>query len=186
MPLTLSRGLLSFILAVLWGRADSRGRCVAAGLWTVATLVTLTALTAWRVELDPTRFWEARLLEAPSVRGEALTTSLSTAAAEPWVGCGPSCQPATVAGLPFDAHCTPVNVAATLGLPALLALVGVIAWLWRSRRRPTERILWAGLAALFVDGLVQDIEDFRHVWVLLGLVAVARQEGASSRSGEEP
>ena len=38
--------------------------------------------------------------------------------------------------MPFDAHLTPLNVAATLGLPALAALVLLAAGLWRARRRP--------------------------------------------------
>jgi hypothetical protein len=38
------------------------------------------------------------------------------------------------------------------------------------------------LAGLGLDGLGQDIEDFRHVWVALGL-ADAESEGAESGDG---
>jgi len=36
------------------------------------------------------------------------------------------------------------------------------------------------LAGLALDGLGQDIEDFRHVWIALGLADAAR-----ARDGEE-
>jgi hypothetical protein len=48
--------------------------------------------------------------------------------------------------------------------------------LWRERRRPTSSATWSGLAALAVDGLAQDIEHFRHVWVMLGLADAERKD----------
>jgi small-conductance mechanosensitive channel len=81
-------------------------------------------------------------------------------------------------GQPFRAHLTPLNVAATLGLPALVALSVFVALLWRERRRPTDVAIWSGLAGLALDALAQDVEHFRHVWILLGLAAAStrRQE----------
>jgi hypothetical protein len=71
-------------------------------------------------------------------------------------------------------------VAATSGIPALLAL---IAWLRLSGGialgRPTGRR--GGNAGLGLDGLGQDIEHFRHVWVLIGL-AWAQSRKTTSRS----
>ncbi len=58
-----------------------------------------------------------------------------------------------------------------VGLPALAALIVMLVLLWRSRRRPTDLALWSALAGTALDGLAQDIDHFRHVWVLLGLVA---------------
>ena len=66
-------------------------------------------------------------------------------------------------------HDTPVGVVATLGLPALAALVVLLVALWRGRSRPTDVATWSGLAGLGLDGLGQDIEHFRHVWVMIGL-----------------
>jgi hypothetical protein len=73
--------------------------------------------------------------------------------------------------LPFRAHLTPLNIAATTGLPALLALGGMFIALWRGRSRPTDIAIWSGLLALALDGLAQDIDHFRHVWLLIGLAA---------------
>ena len=79
----------------------------------------------------------------------------------------------------FDAHLTPLNIAATLGLPALLGFLLVPIALWRARRRPTDRALWGMLAGLALDGLGQDVEDFRHVFVAFGLVDAERDEPTS-------
>ena len=80
--------------------------------------------------------------------------------------------------MPFDAHMTPLNIAATLGLPALAAFVAIPCLLWRARRRPTNLVLWGALAGIGLDGLAQDVEDFRHVWVLFGLAAADRESTA--------
>jgi hypothetical protein len=73
--------------------------------------------------------------------------------------------------VPCSAHLTPLDVAATLGAPALLAFVAVPFLIWRERIRPTDRIIWGVLAGLGVDALGQDLENFRHVWVALGVAA---------------
>jgi hypothetical protein len=65
-----------------------------------------------------------------------------------------------------------LNVTATAGVPALLALIGMAVALWRGRTRPTDIAIWSGLAALMIDGLTLDIDHFRHVWLLIGLAAV--------------
>lgn len=171
MPLTMSRGILAFVSAMLLARSGSRWGRVVAGVWSGASLAALVALTVWDLEIDPTRPGNARFRETPGPRREAFVTALATAAAHPWTGCGPACSPATVQGFPYDAHCTPVNVAATLGVPALLLLVALVAWSGRGAR---STVLWAGLVALLLDGVAQDIEDFRHLWVLVGLVEAGR------------
>jgi hypothetical protein len=87
--------------------------------------------------------------------------------------------------MPFDAHLTPLNVAATLGLPALLGLAIVVVALWRARSRPTDLATWGMLAGIGLDGLGQDAEDFRHVWVALGLADASRREAEASRRDAE-
>jgi hypothetical protein len=111
------------------------------------------------------------------VRLQSAAASFQALLAHPFVGTGPGTSPGRRGLMPFDAHLTPLNVAATLGLPALGGLVLVVVALWRSRSRPTDLATWGMLAGLALDGLGQDIEDFRHVWVALGL-ADAGREGA--------
>ena len=68
------------------------------------------------------------------------------------------------------------NTILRVGLPALLGLLLVPLALWRARRRPTDRALWGVRAGLALDGLAQDVEDFRHLWVALGLADGERKD----------
>jgi hypothetical protein len=167
--LTFSRGILGFIVASMIRNAHTPTRKKIAG--TVGIFLTLIMLTAtlWNPVLDPSHLLAAHLHSAPSTRLQAATSSLQTLIAHPLLGSGLSTSPGTARGLAFDAHLTPLNVASTLGLPALIAFLFMIASLWRRRGRPTDLAIWGGLAGLALDGLAQDIEDFRHLWVMIGL-----------------
>lgn len=82
---------------------------------------------------------------------------------------------------------TPLNIAATMGLPALAAMVFLFVTLWRHRRRPIPIATWSGLAGLGIDALAQDIEHFRHVWVMIGLADADREpdplDGQTTQNG---
>jgi hypothetical protein len=113
-----------------------------------------------------------------------VVTAWRTLRDEPVFGIGPGTDPGIYFGMRFRAHLTPLNVAATAGLPALLLLTGTVVALWRGRSRPTDVAIWSGLAAVMIDGLAQDFEHFRHVWLLIGLAAAttaARPEVVSRR-----
>jgi hypothetical protein len=175
--LTTSRAILAFALAAAVRHATTpRRRQVAAALAAVLVAAML-ALTAVNVTLYPLRPWDVRVLPGPSPRLAAATSSLETLAAHPLFGTGPGTSPGRVAGRAFDAHLTPLNVAATLGLPALAFLAFAVWALWRGRSRPTCLATWGMLAGLSLDGLGQDVEDFRHVWVALGFADASRREG---------
>jgi hypothetical protein len=174
--LSISRGVLGLVLAVLVRRATTPGARAVSWAWTLASAGTLAALTIWNVALDPTRPWDARLREEPSSRREALLSAGPTLADHPFTGSGPGTSPGSCGGVPCDAHFTPLNVAATLGLPALAALLAVPVLLWRRRSRPTDLAVWGGLAGMALDALAQDVEDFRHLWVLFGMAAAGRRE----------
>ena len=60
---------------------------------------------------------------------------------------------------------------------ALLAFVSLPLLLWRQGQRPADLAIWSGLAGLGLDGLGQDSEDFRHLWVLLGLAGAKPKYG---------
>jgi O-antigen ligase len=174
--LTFSRALLGFGLAALVGWADTPGRRRLAAVYAVAALAAILALSTVFVSLDPTRPGQARILESPSPRMQTFATALATLRARPWFGVGPGALPAQKDGRPFDAHCTPLNIAATLGLPALVGFGLVPLALWRERRTPTDRATWGILAGLALDGLAQDIEDYRHVWITFGLADAGRAD----------
>lgn len=174
--LSMARGILGFVLAALVRHAASQGRRRLAAAWALAAAAVLAALTVWNVSLDPMRPWQAHLRAEASSRRAALTSSAGTLTRHPVVGAGPGTLPGSRHGVACDAHFTPLNVAATLGIPAWLALLAVPWLLWRSRGRPTDLALWGALAGIGLDALAQDVEDFRHVWILFGLAAAGRRE----------
>jgi hypothetical protein len=177
--LTFSRAILGFALAAAIRSATTPTR----RRWTwglaAALVVMMVGLTLVNVTFTPARPWEPQVLDGPSARLGAVTTSLDTLVARPFLGTGPGSSPGWRGSQLFDAHLTPLNIAATLGLPALLGFLLIPVALWRARRRPTDRALWGMLAGLALDGLGQDVEDFRHVFVALGLVDAERDEPAS-------
>src|SRR6266571_5190697 len=172
--LTFSRAILGFGLATLIRRASTPGRRRLAAAYAVASLGVVVGLSAVHLSLDPARPLDARLLDDASPRAQAFVTAWAALRAHPWLGTGPGTSPALKDGLPFDAHCTPLNVAATLGLPALAGFALIPFALWRARGRPTDRATWGMLAGLALDGLAQDVEDFRHLWIAFGLADAGR------------
>lgn len=169
--LTFSRGILGFALAAAIRWARTLPRRAAATVWAACCVCAIMLLTFWNPSIDPTRPLDVNFESVDSSRYQAAYSSLATLATHPLFGTGPGTSPGQYRGAPFDSHCTPINIAATLGLPALIALTAMLTMLWRSRKRPTDVALWSGFAGLALDALAQDIEDFRHVWVLFGLAA---------------
>ncbi len=176
---TLSRGIIGFAVAWCIRAAHHRLEPVKALRVTVAVLAGSIALMVFLTFSDqvvdpahPGRV-DVRLSVARGTRGRLVTGSAETVAHHPLLGKGP----ATLASRNrARAHVTLLNVAATVGIPALAILTLLVVVLWRGRRRPTSIATWSGLAGLGVDGLGQDIEHFRHVWVLLGVADAERSD----------
>ena len=178
--LTFSRGLLGFVLAALIRNANTRKRRTLAIAVASAAVALMVCFTFYKVTLNPLRPYEIEIHSAASSsRYQAFTTALETLVREPLWGSGPATHPGLYRGNPFDSHMTYLNIAATLGLPALIAFTSLLVITWCRRPRPTNLSLWGGLAGLALDALGQDIEDFRHLWVLIGMAS-----GESSESGE--
>jgi hypothetical protein len=104
-------------------------------------------------------------LTSPSDRSSsaAMTSSWQSFERHPLVGEGPGALTGQNRGVPYRAHLTPLNIAATMGAPALAA--------------------FALLAGLALDGLAQDIDHFRHLWVMIGLADADRAAGEGGRRG---
>jgi O-Antigen ligase len=177
--LTTSRGILGFALAAAIRHAATPARRRFAGGVAAVLVAAMVALTVVNLTFQPLRPWELQLREGPSGRLQSAATSLETLAAHSVFGSGPGTSPGRRDGIPFDAHLTPLNIAATLGLPALAGLAFAVFCLWRARSRPTDLATWGMLAGLGLDGLGQDVEDFRHVWIALGLADAGRRQGGA-------
>jgi hypothetical protein len=171
---TLSRGLIGFLLAAAiryCTRLEGRRRQLVPLAAALISVAIIAALTVGRLHVEPANPTKSSyVIPDPGNRREAFVTSLKTLGHHSVVGIGPGAPPGINDGAPFRAHFTPLNVAATLGLPALGALIVTVALVWRRRRRPTDVALWSAAAGIMLDGLAQDIDHFRHVWVLLGLL----------------
>ncbi|HET8675343.1 MAG TPA: O-antigen ligase family protein, partial [Blastocatellia bacterium] len=167
--LTFSRGILAFLLAAaIRSPRVNRSRTLVYTLAAV-TLAVMAMLSIWNLKVNPATPLSIQFDNQPSSRREAATSSLKTLTAHPLTGSGPGTHPGSYRGGPFDAHSTPINIAATYGLPALIAFTSLVVILWRGRNRPTDLALWGGFVGLILDGLAQDTEDFRHLWVMFGL-----------------
>lgn len=172
--LTFSRAMLAFALAAFFRAAKTplQRRFVAA--YAVVCVGIIVSLTVWNLAFDPARPGSVHFDQATaSSRWQAMTTAAQTLAKHPLVGSGLGVRPGAYRGGTFDAHCTPLNIAATMGMPALLAFVSIFVLLWRKRGQRLDRVVWSGIAGLALDALAQDIEDFRHLWVLIGLTAAS-------------
>jgi hypothetical protein len=180
--LTFSRGILGFGLGVLIRAAETPLRRRMAGGFAAGCVVVVVVLSVWNLSINPARPLEARFESTGSSRREAASSSLTTLVLNPIFGVGLGIQPGHYKGRPFDSHCTPLDIAATLGLPALMVISVLVASLWRRRTRPTDLAIWGGLAGLALDGLAQDVEDFRHVWVMIGITGARPSAGTHEQT----
>lgn len=175
---TFSRGILGFALAAVLRSANTPRRRVLAFACAIACAAIIAALSIWSVTLDPARPLGASVNAGKiPTRREAALSCLRAVASHPLFGSGLDTSPGEARGAPFLAHMTLLNIAATLGLPAVAAFSCLLLMLWRRRSRPADLAIWSGIAGLFLDGLAQDVEGFRHLWVMIGL-ADARGESA--------
>jgi hypothetical protein len=182
---TFSRAILGFIASAALRTAHTPRQRLAVAAYVAACVAFLGFLTVENLALDPSRPLAVGLnTRESSPRWDAFTSSLRTVAAHPLWGCGPGGKAGQHHDDRFDAHLTPLNIAATLGLPALVAFVGIVAALWHQRGRPLDRATWGGLLGLGLDALATDIEDFRHLWVLFGFAAAPPGAGAAADTKE--
>ena len=174
--LTFSRGILGFVLAAMIRGANTRLRRRAAAVYAVGCVGVVISLSVWNASINPTHPLDLSFRSIDSSRLRAATSSLATLLSHPLFGSGLGTSPGQYQGAPFDSHLTPLNIAATLGLPSLISFTFLLTLLWRRRMRPTDLYIWGGLAGLALDGLAQDIEDFRHVWVIIGICDANNRE----------
>jgi hypothetical protein len=154
----------------------TRMRDIAAVLVVLGAIAVMLAVSWLEIRVDPTRPFATTLGDGVGTRWIHLNDALSTISAHP-LGIGPG-RAATYNG--WDAHFTPINIAAVIGIPAAIAFVVLFALaLVRSIRAARDGdVMFRGVAAALVlfgiDALARDIEDQRALWVLLGLALVGR------------
>ena len=140
------------------------------------------------------------LFGAPGLRWGIWEAALQTVLAHPWLGVGVGQAVVEVFHLApngglqklTDAHNIWLNVAGQAGVLAAFALAGLLAHLARKpvvpRQEPVATLRFAlvlvVIGAWIFAGLTSSLEDARHAWLLLGLLATCRsalvQESAAS------
>ena len=161
--LTLGCGLLW-----LWAARGGKSRTYAAAGVTVLVIALHVALARWNIAVNPMRFWEASIPGDAGTRWVIWGDAVESVKAHPLFGRGPG-SPATANG--WSAHLTWLNLWAVLGLAPLLAFAAGMARSLARHRTCLPAALALGI--MLLDSTSRDIEDMRHLWVLIGiLVAV--------------
>jgi hypothetical protein len=178
---TISRPVIGFAIAIAIREAHRRRTPTARRLATavvIGGLAVAIGLTVVPLSADPLR--PASSTATINPRLSMIEKAARTLAHHPLLGKGPGSLVASWQGQPLRAHLTPLNIAATTGVLSLVPLVALIIILWRQRRLPTDVALWSGAAGLAVDALTQDVEHFRQVWLMLGMLDAGRTAADSS------
>lgn len=159
--LTLGAGLVT--LRALDEQTGRRKMLAIAAVVIVAVLLVVSA--RFTIQLEPTHFWRATITDEPGTRWVIWGDALNTVAANPIFGAGPG-SPATDLG--WSAHLVWLNLWAVLGVVPLCAFaVGTYRALGRYQ---LETVVAVALGVILLDGLARDVEDMRHVWILMGLL----------------
>jgi hypothetical protein len=183
LALSLSRTLLAVALGCVWLMVK-----LPRSLRVTATVVVLLAtIASARLDLYRDPSGQMTISTAPGLRWRLAASAAETAARHPLFGLGPGELVARVAWpratdpfQPVRAHWTPLDLAATLGVPGLLLFA--LTFALACRRGRADRVLLVGALATAFDGLTVDIESFRHVWLLLGLLAAGGPSDPMLRS----
>lgn len=172
---TFSRAILGFLLAMaLRAGNGARPRSQLLVALTVGIVAVLGVLTVANLAVDPGHLSEAHFSAEPSTRRQTLVASAHTLAEHPVFGKGLGSLPGGWNGSQGQAHFTALEIAATQGPIALVAIGVLVVTLWQRRKRPIDLATWSALAGMGVDSLWMDVHRFRHVWVLLGLADGSR------------
>lgn len=189
---SLSPGLGGLLLVLAFGAwcrwRHSRPGLVrlAIGVSAAGALLFLAVTTAVPAPDAPLSFSHLR----PSSRMLTWIGSLRTFLAHPWLGKGLGLgvveigytNPSGVYEWLTDAHNTWLSVLAQQGLVGFIAFVSIIAVLFRGAglsMTSQTRVLRSGLTVAFATGFLYQslsgsFENTRHVWVLIGLLAAAK------------
>lgn len=155
--------------------------------WVGAALATAVALWVsmrYHVVLNPLAPWAVEVLDADGPRFVLWRDGVATLSENPIFGIGPGNLVAN--GRP--AHNTWINLWAGIGIAPLAAFAFLIsAALVAAIRFPLAGVACALIVAL-IDSLHTDMEDMRHVWLLIGIalgVGWAGNRGALGIHGPE-
>lgn len=176
---------LVLVGAELW-RRDSPGWARAGYVAAVAVYaVALWVSLRYHVLLNPTEPWAVDVLGEDGDRFRMWRDAVATLAANPVFGAGPGVLVADG----WTAHNTWLNLWAGLGIVPLAAFAFLMLASVRAALRAALPGVACALAFALVESVYNDVEDMRHLWLLIGLglgAAAGRHAMASSTSNASP
>lgn len=181
---TISRSALAVVILLLLrvGGGTRRRQVAAAAAVAVGAAIVISALVP--VTPDPEAPWRLSLDGGGTSRQATISSSVDAVTDDPWFGVGLGRSPGeNTVGQPFRAHLTPLDVAATSGVPASILFLAIpVSAALRHRRR--SGVAW--LVAMAADALTQDVQRFRHGFVAVGVIDRTPREPSarSARPGE--
>lgn len=175
-----SRGIatLALVLAAfyLWRRGGA-ARALCAIMTLIYAAVLWTSLR-YAIVLNPTEPWAIEVLADDGERFTKWRQAAAVLAQHPLTGAGPG---TAVAG-GYSAHNTWLNLWAVLGVVPLVAFAVLMATALNTAARARALGLAAALTFALIESSYNDIEDMRHVWLILGLaIAAARSPHDGNR-----
>ena len=136
--------------------------------WVAASLATAAALwisIRYQVVLNPLVPWAVEVLDADGTRFAIWRDAIATISENPVLGIGPG----TPVADGWSAHNTWINLWAGIGIAPLAAFAFLISTaLAAAIRFPLAGVACALIVSL-IGSLYTDIEDMRHVWLLIGI-----------------
>ncbi|HUF86130.1 MAG TPA: O-antigen ligase family protein [Thermohalobaculum sp.] len=172
-----SRTMATFALvlacAELWRRDSPPWARGALASVAVVYVAALWISLRYHVVLNPTEPWAVDVLASDGDRFGRWRIAVATIAENPVLGVGPGIRVADG----WSAHNTWLNLWAGIGIVPLVAF----AFLMLASLRAAIRAQWLGVACALTVALIEssynDIEDLRHVWLLIG-IALGAAPGA--------
>lgn len=170
------------ITAEIWRRDSprwARGACViAAAAYAVALWVSLR----YHVVLNPMEPWAVDVLAEDGDRFGRWRIAVAALVESPIVGAGPG----VLVAEGWSAHNTWLNLWAVIGIVPLAAFAFLM--LASIRFAIGSRSLGVACALIFalIESTYTDIEDMRHVWLLIGVVLSMELNARQMRRSMEP
>ncbi|MEM1276338.1 MAG: hypothetical protein AAGH74_07420 [Pseudomonadota bacterium] len=173
-----SRAIASFAVVLtgflLWQNRAARPVWIGWALMALVYTALLLISLRYEVLLEPTRLWETVITSEDGDRFGRWRFAVAAIAEHPFIGAGPGVLIADG----WSAHNTWLNIWSILGLAPLIAFVALMSGaVWKAVRLPSLGLSCV-LAFALISSLYNDVEDMRHLWIVMGLaigLGAARQ-----------
>lgn len=160
--------------AELWRRRGPLWLWLFWGVGALATAAALWISIRYYVVLNPTEPWAVEVLPSDGTRFAIWRKAVVTLAQHPVLGVGP--------GIPVAegwwAHNTWLNLWAGIGVTPMLAFAVLMITALVRGAAAHQLGVAAALAVFLIESTYIDVEDMRHVWLLLGIALSAGLAGS--------